>query len=491
MARQSKGRIFTRGKQKRFYLQYYVNGKQFAVALKDADGNPITDPKAAKYAAADILNPVNAANKADQLKKIRAAVEDAETKAERLAEAEAMRRQNDAERARNRKATIADGWRLFMTCPKRPASCKRYPEDAIPRHTTAANYRSYYERFTEWIKTAAPSALLLSDVTPENASAFMDVVKRENASGTFNKYLQFFNCFFDTLSHAGKISAENPFRDIDRAEHRYNSKKPLSVEQIARLINTATGELKLLFALGYFSGLRMGDCCTLEWREIDLLRGVIERIPRKTAHTIKDPAQAIVKIGIAPYLGAMLSEIPATERRGYLLPGFAEKYLAGGDQQITKKVLKHFADCGIETHRPGTGLKTVVDPETGAPIIDEKTGKPKTEGRRAVVEIGFHSLRYSYISHNAEAGTPAAIIQRNAGHASPAMTEHYTKISDSAAVRYAAALNLPELPMRDAAAVIDACPVEDEPRERAELRALADTLPLETVREILNHYRGA
>lgn len=99
MARQSKGRIFTRGKQKRFYLQYYVNGKQFAVALKDADGNPITDPKAAKYAAADILNPVNAANKADQLKKIRAAVEDAETKAERLAEAEAMRRQNDAERA--------------------------------------------------------------------------------------------------------------------------------------------------------------------------------------------------------------------------------------------------------------------------------------------------------------------------------------------------------------------------------------------------------
>ena len=489
MARQSKGRIFTRGKQKRFYLQYYVNGRQFVVALKDADGNPVTDRRKAEFAAADILNPVTAANKADQLKKIRAAVEDAETKAERLAEEEAARRQSDEDRARNRRATIADGWKLFMTCPKRPASCKRYSEDTIPRHTTAANYRSYYERFTDWIKTSAPSAHLLSDVTPDTAAAFMDVVKRENAPGTFNKYLQFFKCFFETLSLAGKISAVNPFRDIDRAEHRYNSKKPLSVEQIARLIDTATGEMKLLFALGYFTGLRMGDCCTLEWREIDLIRGVIERIPRKTAHTIKDPAQAVVKIGIAPYLGAMLAETPAPERRGYLLPGFAEKYLAGGDQQITKKVLKHFASCGIETHRPGTGLKTIVDPETGAPIVDEKTGKAKTEGSRAVVEIGFHSLRYSYISHNAEAGTPAAIIQRNAGHASPAMTEHYTKISD-AAVRYAGALRLPEPSDSDpVAAVIDAFPVEDEPRERAELRELADTLPLEKVREILKKYK--
>ncbi len=488
MARQSKGRIFTRGKSKRFYLQYYVNGRQFAVALKDPDGNPITNRRKAEFAAADILNPIQAANKADQLRKVREAVEDAETKAERLAAEDAARRLNDVERTKNEKATIAAGWDLFMTCPKRPGSCKRFPADQIPGHTTAANYRSYYERFTSWMQDTAPAARLLSEVTQENAAAFMDMVKRDNASGTFNKYLQFFRCFYDTLIQAEKISAENPFRDIDRAEIHYNSKKTLSVEQIANLIDTATGELKILLTLGYFTGLRLGDAATLEWREIDLLRGVIERIPRKTVHTIKDPQQAIVKIGISPYLGTMLSQIPPKARQGYLLPEFAEKYLAKKDHQIVAKIMKHFADCGIETHRPGTGLKIVTDPETGAPVIDEKTGKPKTEGTRAVVEIGFHSLRYSYISHNAEHGTPAAIIQRNAGHSSPAMTQHYTKISDQAAVKYAAALSLPAL---DAAeAVIDAEIIETAP-ERAELHALVDSLPIEQIKEILNHYRRA
>ena len=482
MARQSKGRLFTRGKQKRFYLQYYVNGRQFAVALKDADGNPITDRRKAEFAAADIINPVTAANKADQLKKIRAAVEDAETKAARLAEEEAARRQSDEERARNKRATIESGWALFMTCPKRPASCKRFRADDIPRHTTAANYRSYYERFCEWQREHAPAARLLSDITPETASAFMETIQQGGAAGTYNKYLQFFNCFFDTLAAAGKITGANPFRDVDRMHPEFNSKRPLPVEQIARLIASAAGEMRLLVALGYFTGLRLGDCCTLQWREVDLLRGVIERIPRKTAHTVKDKALATVKVGIAPFLFDMLAAIPEAERGEYILPKFAEKYLAGGSQQITKWILKHFAACGIEIHRPGTGIQTRTDKETGERV---KTGC------RAVVDVGFHSLRYSYISHNAEAGTPAAVIQRNAGHASPAMTENYTKISDRAAVKYAAALDLPAFASGSAADMIDVSPVESEPEARAAMRALADTLPLEQIREILNHYRRA
>ena len=127
----------------------------------------------------------------------------------------------------------------------------------------------------------------------------------------------------------------------------------------------------MLVALGYFTGLRLGDCCTLQWREVDLLRGVIERIPRKTAHTVKDKTLAAVKVGIAPFLFDMLAAIPETERGAYVLPKFAEKYLAGGSQQITKRILKPFAACGIEIHRPGTGIRTRTDQETGERV---KTG---------------------------------------------------------------------------------------------------------------------
>lgn len=461
MARTTKGRLYTRGKKGYYYLQYYINGQQFRVALKDDAGNGITTEKKAKDSAAKILLPLTAKTEADRLRLVTNELQAIEAKAE-TAEAANI----------NSKATIANGWSLFMECPKRPASCKRYPADAIPRHTTAANYRSYYERFTGWLQDNHRAVRLLSDITPEAASAFMDTLQHGAASGTFNKYLQFFNCFFDTLAGAGKINSENPFKEIDRADHRYNSKRPLTVEQIKLLIDTAAGDMRLLVALGYFTGLRLGDCCTLQWREVDLLRGVIERIPRKTAHTVKDKEQAIVKIGIAPFLFEMLAAIPEEERKGYILPTFAERYLAGRGCNITRDLMNLFRSCGIQVYREGTG------PE----YRYEGKKKINISKNRAVIEIGFHSLRYSYISHNAEAGTPAAVIQRNAGHSNPAMTEHYTRISDRAAVQYATALQLPtEEP--------ETMP-EGEAAARAEFRVLADSLPIEQIHEIINRTKG-
>lgn len=462
MAKKTTGKLYTSGAKRYYYIRYKFEGKEKRTRLLDLDGKPIIKEKEAQAAADRLLARIHETNKAELLRTLKNDLRDAEQAA---AEAAAQ--------MLNSRATIAEGWRLFMSCPKRPASCKRFPIDAIPRHTTAANYRSYYERFTNWMKKMQPKARLLSDITPEVAAAFMDTVNQGGAAGTFNKYLQFFNCFFDTLAGAGKITAANPFRDIDRAAPEYNSKKPLTVEQIALLIDHATGDMRLLVALGYFTGLRLGDCCTLQWREVDLIRGVIERIPRKTAHTVKDKTQAAVKIGIAPFLFGMLAAVPEANRAGYVLPRFAEKYLSGGDQQITKWVLKHFEACGIELHRPGTGIKTTIDSETG---------EQRKTGCRAVVEVGFHSLRYSYISHNAEAGTPAAIIQKNAGHSNPAMTEHYTRISDRAAVQYAAALQLPT--------TNDIAEPEEEAQERAELHRLADTLPVERIREILQREKN-
>lgn len=458
MARTSKGRLFKRNGK--YCLQYYIKGKEFKLTLKDEHGKNITRERDASIAADKILSSVLVKDEAQRLRTVMNELQAAEIKAE-TAEAE----------LKNSRATVANGWNLFMECPKRPASCKRFTADTIPRHTTAANYRSYYERFSSWLKEKHPMALLLSDITPTIASSFMDGIQRGAASGTFNKYLQFFNCFFDVLGADGKINTVNPFKPIDRQTHRYNSKKPLSMEQIASLIDSAAGDMKLLVALGYFTGLRLGDCCTLQWREIDLIRGIIERIPRKIETTVKDIEQARVKVGIPQFLHSLLATIPEKSRKGYVLPKFAELYLQGRDQLITKWILKHFEENGINVHRPGTGIKRTVDP---------KTGKVKIEGTRAVVEIGFHSLRYSYISHNAEAGTPAAIIQKNAGHANPAMTEHYTRISDEAAVKYAAALSLP-----------CACNQEDQEPEREELRKLADTLPLQTIKKLLKQIKEA
>jgi len=186
---------------------------------------------------------------------------------------------------------------------------------------------------------------------------------------------------------------------------------------VAALLDAADGEVKLLFALGYFTGLRLGDCCTLKWSEVDLEGGVINRLPRKTGGRAKDKLLAMVKVGISPFLANMLEFAKGDSE--YVLPELAGMYLGNRETLITTRIRAVFQRAGIEMH------------------------DRRNASGRAVVKFGFHSLRYSYISHNAEAGTPMGVIQRNAGHSNRMMTEHYLKISDEAARRYADALQLP------------------------------------------------
>jgi len=456
MARMTRGRLFKRGKQGRFYLQYYVNGKEFKVALRDENGNPITKEDKAKKAADMILAPLRYKNEAQRLQ---AVVNELSSTEEKAASADRD--------LKNQTATIENGWKVFCKSAGCSDCIRRYSAlEKPPARTRAYVAFCYYADFKQWMYEKHPEILLLSEVTEDIASEYFDFQREHSTECTANAKIATMKTMFRTLIEDERISIiRDPFKRIRPLQHHPNSKKPLTVEQIAKLIQTATGEIRVLIALGYFTGLRLGDCCTLQWREVDLIRGVIERIPNKMRDRVKDPEQVKVKVGISRALMRFLLELPG-DRTGFVLPECAKYYDAKHASNFNRILNPLFHACGIETIRPGTGKGT---------------------GKHAVVEIGFHSLRYSYISHNAEAGTPAAIIQRNAGHSNPAMTEHYTKISDAAAVKYAAALQLPENIFDEQTEIIDVTPdqISTEDPERTKFRQLADSLSLDQIKAIL------
>ena len=41
------------------------------------------------------------------------------------------------------------------------------------------------------------------------------------------------------------------------------------------------------------------------------------------------------------------------------------------------------------------------------------------------VDVGFHSLRHTFVSISANAGVPLVVVQAIVGHSNPAMTQHY------------------------------------------------------------------
>lgn len=404
-----------------FWLQYIEAGKRYRIALK-VDDKPVTDIETAKAEQLRIRAPYLSGNKIEALKKIKADLIDLEEKQ--------MVDQDKSEPP----LKLGDAWQSYLDATNRP--------DTGP--ATLENYRRHWKSFAVWLEKQAKQYIYLREVTETDAGAFMAQLRNSGKSAnTYNKYLQFLRMFFRVLFKLARLDI-NPFDDIQRRPQQPKSRRTFTISELKKIISTATGDLKLMCQIGTFTGLRLGDACTLKWEEIDLDRQIITRILRKTANRNH---KAII-IGIPSILLYELRQIPKVEQTGYLLPRFAEIYKKPhGTSNVSRIIQNHFHKCGIETHAEGTGAKFHYE------------GKKKVYDRkpRAVVVVGFHSFRHTWISLHAMNGTPQAVIQDAAGHSNPAMTAHYTHTSEDTARQVASALDLPEL-----AETVDADVISEE-----------------------------
>jgi integrase len=306
-------------------------------------------------------------------------------------------------------------WEAYRRSQARPDTGER----------TLADYESYYYALADWMTAHYPGMKELRQITRTEAEAFAAELRETRSAGTFNKRIVFFRHFWKILADdSGKdplakdpaaLPAKlviNPWEKIQKRAANTHSRRELTVDELGRVLADLTGEMRLLFAIGIYTGLRLGDCALLEWGAIDLVRGRIALIPRKTArHANGKP----VIIPIHPSLGAILAETEPQARTGYVLPEIAKAYNRE-PAIITNRIQKHFEACGIKT-------KT----EQGA-------------GRKALTDVGFHSLRHTFVSLSANAGTPIQVVQAIVGHSNPAMTRHYFHESETALTNAVAAL---------------------------------------------------
>jgi len=91
--------------------------------------------------------------------------------------------------------------------------------------------------------------------------------------------------------------------------------------------------------------------------------------------------------------------------------------------------------CNIRTQKKGTGYEVMTCPDGSEERV--------YTGRRAVVEVGFHSLRHTFVTLLAGAGTSQAVIQKLVGHGSPVMTQAY--VSSTLEIAKMTAAAFPEI----------------------------------------------
>ena len=391
-----KGSIYYRGEKNHAYLRYMIKGKRIALALFDDDHHPIVKGEKAKIdiAVARMLAPLTLKTEADRMEHAAMAIQGIKQKVQ-VAE---------AERDRVAIENIFSMFQHSLYCP----DCS---------DSTMIDYARYWKFFMVWLKQNRQYHYL-DQITENDIDSYAaDLIGNHYSNNTFNKRIGLLKMLFAALLRQKKIKV-NPAANIQRKRVISNSKHELTVEQVYKLLSEASGDLAILLGIGYFTGLRMGDCCTLRWSETDLERRIITRLPRKTAR--RNP-ESVVKVGINDHLYRALSSLPQAGE--YVLPDMAAAYLDHNRRAgLCRRIQQHFCRCGLQTVKPGTG--------------------GRGNDKHAIVQYGFHSLRYSYISHQAEAGTAQPLLQKLAGHSNPAMTEHYTRISDDTARRIAGQLTL-------------------------------------------------
>jgi integrase len=383
------GYLFKRGSN--FYVSWKVNGKLFMKALRDDNGQPITAKREAEIARDKFMLPIATGDEAAVLESISGRLEGRK--------AELTKWQDE----QHPPLSIGQTWSEFLASPNRPDSGK----------STLRQYEFQWQAFADWMQEKHADAPTLREVTKEIAEKYASSLNHGRFSpSTYNKHLNLLTLVFRVVKHKAKLTG-NPWEEIQRKRLVTNSRRELTIEELRKVCQTAKGELQTLLAVGLYTGLRLGDCATLQWGEVDLVRGIIRRVPNKTAR--RNPKPVLVPIHSA--LRDMLAATPPDHRHDYVLPETAALYNHRTDM-VTDLIQRHFKTCGITLHKPGTG----------------------TEGKRAVIEVGFHSLRHSFVSMCRESNAPLAVVESIVGHSNPSMTRHYSHVGELAAGRAVALL---------------------------------------------------
>lgn len=373
-----------------YYCSWRQNGRLFTRSLRDPGGQPITTLDAARKARDEFMRPFTASTEVKVLEEISA----------KLGGRQAELAKWEGEK--HPPLTIVQAWSAFLVAPNRPDSGA----------STLRQYEFQWQAFADWMKEKHADLQTMRDVTKEISEQYaVNLAHNKVSPSTYNKHLNLLALVFRVLREKAKLTMnpwESPKRGgyLQRKRVVANSRRELTVEELRTVCKGASGELRILLALGIYTGLRLGDCATLRWAEIDLNRKLIRRIPNKTAR--RNPKPVIVPIHRV--LLDMLVEMASSERNEYALPKMAELYKRRADL-VTDSVQAHFKKCGIRLHKSDTGAG----------------------GNRAVVEVGFHSLRHSFVSLCRESNAPLAVVESIVGHSNPAMTRYYTHVSELAA----------------------------------------------------------
>ena len=294
----------------------------------------------------------------------------------------------------DRRLPLAEVWLEYVKSPNRNELAR----------STMKGKQFVWMHFAQWMEHSYLPVKDLAGVTSDMIAEYLACLRVDVCASTYNARVCVLREIFRTLANKAGLE-EDPWDGVRLRPDDSHSRRELTVDELKRLLDAAKRhgeEWHKLILIGLYTGLRLGDCCMLNWSSINIAQGVIQLVPTKT----RRHHQRIVTIPVHPALGQALLGIQSTStsnfnfRSGPVLPIVSELYQRT-HWRISHELERIFKAANIQT-------------------------SVKIEGRKhRTPEATFHSLRHTFVSFAANAGVPLHIVQSIVGHESTAMTRHY------------------------------------------------------------------
>ena len=297
---------------------------------------------------------------------------------------------------------VSDAWSPFKLSLQRENTSR----------DTRRTYSNRWHNFTSWMMNHHSNIKTLSEITTDITILYADHLNTCNISvKVYNESLNNLKRLYQYFLKDLNVSV-NPFSsNVIKRKNKKASTIPhmeLSIDEANNILNSFSkiklkdiNELEVLFFIGIYTGMRLKDCCFLEWKNVKLNTHFIYITPQKTkAYGTKS------RITIINALSDKLKDARKWKLADsdYVLPHVAKRYQKCREA-ISKAVMKIFKYNGF--------INT----------------KEKASTRKASTKYGFHSLRYTFVAVCAQNNIPLALVQDIVGHTSLAMTKYYTRFT--------------------------------------------------------------
>lgn len=312
---------------------------------------------------------------------------------------------------------LADVWLEYVKSPNR---------NELAQSTLNAK-RIVWMHFAKWMEHNYLFVSDLGGITSDMIGEYLVCLRADLCASTYNGRVCILREIFHLLATKAGIE-DDPWEGVRMRPDDCHSRRELTMDELRRLLAAAqqmkvkgegeqrndSSEWYKLFLIGIYTGLRLGDCCKLDWSSINIARGIIQLIPTKTKRYAHGRP---ITIPIHPALGQALVVNPRPTEQGCSIP-FPS--VGGATALPVGPVLPSI--CEMYSRARWNVSHEIAKIFKKANIITSV----QLEGRRKrTPEATFHSLRHTFVSLAANAGVPLHIVQSIVGHESTAMTRHY------------------------------------------------------------------